>query len=92
MTTLFLFFLVGALKYFIKYLQTLLWLFLQTDDKTAKNRKLKKEKDETEEKSMKSDQASGLNVSSQVDEYDQDTSDEEVRRLTSVFLIFIKDI
>ncbi|MCI4392300.1 hypothetical protein PGIGA_G00144370 [Pangasianodon gigas] len=59
----------------------------QTEDKTAKNRKLKKEKheaekDETEEKSLKSDRASGLNTSSQVDEYDQDTSDEEDIRNT----------
>lgn len=80
------------MKYFIKYLQTLLWLFLQTD-KTSKNRKLKKEthtdgKDETEEKCVKSDRASGLHVSSQVDEYDQDTSDEEVRRLTGVFTVY----
>ncbi|MCJ8746521.1 hypothetical protein PDJAM_G00142720 [Pangasius djambal] len=59
----------------------------QTEDKTAKNRKLKKEKhvaekDETEEKSLQSDRASGLNASSPVDEYDQDTSDEEDIRNT----------
>ncbi|KAI5607023.1 ribosome biogenesis protein bop1 [Silurus asotus] len=55
----------------------------QTDDKTAKNRKPKKEnrmakKDDTEDKSVKSDRVGGLNVSSQVDEYDHDTSDEEL--------------
>ncbi|KAF7691005.1 ribosome biogenesis protein bop1 [Silurus meridionalis] len=59
----------------------------QTDDKTAKNRKPKKEnrtaeKDDTEDKSVKSDRAGGLNVSSQVDEYDHDTSDEEDIRNT----------
>lgn len=37
------------------------------------------EKEETEDKSVTSDRASGLNSSLQVDEYDQDTSDEEVR-------------
>lgn len=53
--------------------------FLQ--DQKAKNRKPQKEKqaDEAEGKRVKS---SG---SAQVDEYDQDTSDEEVRWLTSLF-------
>lgn len=67
--------------------------FLQTEDKTVKNRKLEKKKhtplkNETEDESVKSDQASVLNASSQVDEYDQDTSDEEVRWLTRVFTFY----
>ncbi|KAI5091549.1 ribosome biogenesis protein bop1 [Silurus meridionalis] len=62
-------------------------LCFKTDEKTAKNRKPKKEnrtaeKDDTEDKSVKSDRAGGLNVSSQVDEYDHDTSDEEDIRNT----------
>lgn len=70
------------MKYFIKYLLTCCD-FLQSDDKTTNNRMLKKrqmaENEKTEKKSESSDRASGLNTSLQVDEYNQDTSDEEVR-------------
>lgn len=83
--------------WFIKYLQTSLWLFLQADVEAAKRRTLKKEKrtaekSDTEEMSVKPDRASGLGISSPVDEYDQDTSDEEVRwptRLCPFFYFFL---
>lgn len=83
--------------WFIKYLQTSLWLFLQADVEAAKRRTLKKEKrtaekSDTEEMSVKPDRASGLGISSPVDEYDQDTSDEEVRwptRLCPFFFFFL---
>lgn len=86
--------------WFIKYLQTSLWLFLQADVEAAKRRTLKKEKrtaekSDTEEMSVKPDRASGLGISSPVDEYDQDTSDEEVRwptRLCPFFFFFIKGV
>lgn len=86
--------------WFIKYLQTSLWLFLQADVEAAKRRTLKKEKrtaekSDTEEMSVKPDRASGLGISSPVDEYDQDTSDEEVRwptRLCPFFYFFIKGV
>lgn len=53
-------------------------------DPTAKNRKLQKEKQKTEvdETGEKSVNPAG---SSQVDEYDQDTSDEEVSCLVCLF-------
>ncbi|XP_072531109.1 ribosome biogenesis protein bop1 [Salminus brasiliensis] len=60
----------------------------QTEDKTAKTRKLKKKKKsvvsegEAEEEHGKSGRESGLKISSQVDEYEQDTSDEEDIRNT----------
>ncbi|KAF5908052.1 ribosome biogenesis protein BOP1, partial [Clarias magur] len=59
----------------------------QSDNKTPKNRTLKKQKDaaeknETEGESVGADRARGLGVPAQVDEYDQDTSDEEDIRNT----------
>ncbi|KAL6457347.1 hypothetical protein MHYP_G00343100 [Metynnis hypsauchen] len=62
----------------------------QAEDKTAKVTKLRKKKNVPEEgegveKSGKSGTNSGLKLSSQVDEYEQDTSDEEAQNHSKLF-------
>lgn len=55
-------------------------MFLQSDIKDSKDKKMKKKKKKSGEKDAEetSKRDGGLNVSSQVDEYEHDTSDEEV--------------